>query len=174
MTRPSFTGIRSHGGSPRRPWPRLPWRTRAGCRVSRLVMTTSLLSVVIVLALTLTALGQEDPSSRATLRGLAGVNVVIEDLPLELEAERAGLTRATVQTDTEAQLREAGIRVLNDSEWQTAPGQPWLFVRIRTMRPNSTMGVYAYVISLDLMQRTMLSRDPSIHAVGMTWTTGVR
>ena len=59
-------------------------------------MMTPLLSVVIVLALTLTALGQDDPSARETLRGLAGVNVIIEDLPLE--AERAGLTRATVQS----------------------------------------------------------------------------
>ena len=133
-------------------------------------MTTPLLSVVIVLALTLTALGQDDPSARETLRGLAGVNVVIEDLPLE--AERAGLTRATVQADTEAQLREAGIRVLNETEWQTAPGQPWLFVSVRTMRLNSTMPVNAFVISVDLMQRTMLARDPSLHTVGMTWTMG--
>ena len=95
-------------------------------------MTTPPLTVLIVLALGLTALGQDDPSARATLRGLIGVNVIIDDLPLELEAARAGLTRATVHADTEAQLREAGVRVLNDSEWQTAPGQPWLFVRIRT------------------------------------------
>ena len=135
-------------------------------------MTTPLLSVVIVLALTLTALGQNDLSARATLPGLAGVNVVIEALPLELEAERAGLTRAAVHADTEAQLREAGIHVLNDTEWQTAPGQPWLLVRIRTMRPTSTMSVNVYVIPVDLMQRTVLARDPSIHAVGMTWTTG--
>ena len=34
------------------------------------------------------------------------------------------------------------------------------------------MPVNAFVISVDLMQRTMLARDPSLHAVGMTWTTG--
>jgi hypothetical protein len=140
--------------------------------VSRPVMTTPLLSAVLVLALTLTALGQGDPSAGATLRGLVGVNVVIEELPMELEAEPTGLTRATLKADAEAQLREAGIRVLNDTEWQTAPGQPWLFVRVKTMRPTSTMPVYVYVISVDLMQRTMLVRDPNIHAVGMTWTTG--
>ena len=77
-----------------------------------------------------------------------------------------------MQADSEAQLKEAGIRVLNESEWQTAPGRPWLFVRVRTMRLTSRTPVYAYVISLDLMQRTMLACDPSIHAVAMTWTTG--
>ena len=172
LTRPTLTGMRRHGTCPPRPWPRLPWCHRAGGRVRGPLMTTTPLAVMIVLALALTALGQDDPSARATLRGLAGVNVVIEDLPLELDAERAGLTRATLQADTEAQLREAGIRVLNDSEWQTAPGRPWLFVRVRTMRPNAATPVYAYVISVDLMQRTTLARDPSIHAIAMTWTTG--
>ena len=32
--------------------------------------------------------------------------------------------------------------------------------------------MYAYVISVDLMQRTVLARDPSNYAVAMTWTTG--
>ena len=168
MTRHSLTATVAVRGTVTQTAVAHPW----GRRVSRPVMTTPLLSVVIVLALTLTALGQNDLSARATLPGLAGVNVVIEALPLELEAERAGLTRAAVHADTEAQLREAGIHVLNDTEWQTAPGQPWLLVRIRTMRPTSTMSVNVYVIPVDLMQRTVLARDPSIHAVGMTWTTG--
>lgn len=135
-------------------------------------MTAIPLTVLIVLALGLTALGQDDPSARATLRGLTGINVVIDDLPPALEAERAGLTRATVLADTEAQLREAGVGVLTESEWQTAPGQPWLFVRVRTLRLTPTAPMYAYMISVDLMQRTLLARDPSMHAVAMTWTTG--
>ena len=96
--------------------------------------------------------------------------MVIDDLPQALKAERAGLTRATVLADTEAQLREAGV--LTESEWQTAPGQPWLFVRVRTLRLTPTAPMYAYMISVDLMQRTVLARDPSMHAVAMTWTTG--
>ena len=118
------------------------------------------------------AFGQGNPSAGETLLGLTGVNVVVEDLPVEPAAEREGLTPTAIRADTEAQLREAGIRVLNDDAWQTAPGRPWLFVRVRTVRPDVATSGYTYVISVDLMQRTTLTRDPSLETDAMTWTTG--
>ena len=127
------------------------------------------LTALVGMALVSSALAQ-DPTAAETLRGLTGVDVVVEDPQAGPEAERAGLTRSTLQSDIESQLREAGIRVLSDDEWQAAPDRPWLFVRVQTMRPAA--GVYGYIISVDVMQRVRLARDPNIDAVAMTWTTG--
>lgn len=134
-------------------------------------MTTLHVTALVVMALVPPALGQ-DPTADVTLRGLTGINVVVEDLPVEAELEQAGLTRSTVQANIEAQLEEAGIRVLDNNEWQSAPGRPWLFVRVQTMRPQASRRGYAYMISLDVMQRVRLTRDPSIDAPAVTWTTG--
>ena len=56
----------------------------------------------------------DDPTSRATLAGLAGVQVVVEALPQE--AEQRGLSQSNIQTDAELALRMAGIRVLTENE----------------------------------------------------------
>src|SRR2546425_12694340 len=67
--------------------------------------------------------------ARATLRGLSGVGVIIENLP-DPEVERAGLTRQQLQTDVELQLRQAGITVLTWEETPKTPGAPSLYVRV--------------------------------------------
>ena len=99
------------------------------------------------------------------------LTIAVEDLPVEPAAEQVGLTPATLRSDIETQLREAGIHVLTDDEWQAAPGRPWLFIRVRIIRPVAT-SAYTYVIALELMQRTMLTREPSLETDAMTWTTG--
>ena len=52
----------------------------------------------------------DSEQSRASMRGIEGVGVVVESL--DPEVERAGLTKHQLQTDVELQLRKAGIRVL--------------------------------------------------------------
>ena len=172
MTGHWLTGAGADGGYFRRPWWPRSWCSLAGALVHGPVTTTSLMTVLVMLALVPPALGQGNPSAGETLRGLTGVNVVVEDLPVEPAAERAGLTPATIRADTETQLREAGIQVLTDDAWQSAPGRPWLFVRVRITRPAVATSGYMYVISLDLMQRTMLTREPTLQTDAMTWTTG--
>ena len=135
-------------------------------------MTTLPLVALVVTVLVSPGLAQEAPTTAATLRGLTGVDVVVEELPTEAEVEEAGLGSSAVQEDIESQLREGGIRVLSDEEWQAAPGRPWLFVRVQMLRPQAARRAFVYVISLDLMQQVGLARDPGIDAVGMTWRTG--
>ena len=135
-------------------------------------MTTLPLAALVVTVLVSPGLAQEAPTTAATLRGLTGVDVVVEELLTEPEVEEAGLGSSAVQEDIESQLREGGIRVLSDEEWQAAPGQPWLFVRVQMLRPQAARRAFVYVISLDLMQQVGLARDPGIDAVGMTWRTG--
>ncbi len=135
-------------------------------------MTTLPLAALVVTVLVSAGLAQEAPTTAATLRGLTGVDVVVEEVPTEPDIEEARLGRSAVQEDIESQLREGGIRVLSDEEWQAAPGQPWLFVRVQMLRPQAARRAFVYVISLDLMQQVGLAREPGIDAVGMTWRTG--
>ncbi len=135
-------------------------------------MTTLPLAALVVTVLVSPGLAQEAPTTAATLRGLTGVDVVVEEVPTERDVEEARLGSSAVQEDIESQLREGGIRVLSDEEWQAAPGRPWLFVRVQMLRPQAARRAFVYVISLDLMQQVGLARDPGIDAVGMTWRTG--
>ena len=64
--------------------------------------------------------------ARATLRGLQGVFVLIEDL--SPESERAGLTAQQRQTDVEEQLRHAGMPVLTQEQAFRVQGAPYLYV----------------------------------------------
>ena len=148
-----------------------------GCRPPERMLpdravTTLPLVALVVTVLVSPGLAQEAPTASATLRGLTGVDMVVEEVPAELEVEEARLGPSAVQEDIESQLREGGIRVLSDEEWQAAPGQPWLFVRVQMLRPQAARRAFVYVISVDLMQQVGLARDPGIDAVGMTWRTG--
>ena len=151
------------GLSGRRPPERMP---------SERAMTTLPLAALVVTVLVSPGLAQEAPTTAATLRGLTGVDVVVEEVPTEPDVEKARLGSSAVQEDIESQLREGGIRVLSDEEWEAAPGRPWLFVRLQMLRPQAARRAFVYVISLDLMQQVGLARDSGINAVGMTWRTG--
>src|SRR5438034_777368 len=56
------------------------------------------------------AFGQSRQEQRATLRGLKGIVVAIEDL--EPEIEREGLTSAQIRTDAELKIHKANIQIL--------------------------------------------------------------
>jgi|SoiMethySBSTD1v2_1073268.scaffolds.fasta_scaffold3308556_1 hypothetical protein len=56
----------------------------------------------------------DSQSARNSLRGLLGVEVIVEDL--KPEVERAELSRTQLQTDVELRLRQSGIRVLTEEE----------------------------------------------------------
>ena len=102
--------------------------------------------------------------TRATLRGIEGVRVVIEGL--ESEVERAGLTTQQLQTDVELRLRLAGIRVLTDEESRRTPGQPLLYVNVNVLLQSD--GLAAYSIEVALRQRAALETDGSPATVE-TW-----
>ena len=155
-----LTGTRTGSEYRRRPWWQRTWCAPANVLMSGPLSTTPLMIVIVVVALVAPAIGQGDPSADETLRGLTGVNVLVEDLPVEPAAEQVGLTPATLRADIETQLREAGIHVLTDDEWQAAPGRPWLFIRVRIIRRDAT-SAYTYVIALTrtpAMQARLVSR----------------
>jgi hypothetical protein len=105
--------------------------------------------------------------TRETLRDLAGVLVVIENI--KDDAELAGLTVTDLQTDVELKLVRAGIRVLAHEEWQVAPGRPWLYVSVNTIKH---LGSYFFSIDVQLKQDVSLPRYPSIITSSATWEVG--
>lgn len=113
------------------------------------------------------AAASDDEVARATLRGLPGVNVLVE--ALTAEAERNGLTRAQIQTDVELRLRKAGIRVLSETERDETPGRPFLYVTVNARKARSTP-LYAFSIHVALAQRVLLERDPQISSLAETWS----
>jgi hypothetical protein len=106
------------------------------------------------------------PHERATLAGLTGVEVIVE--PMDPAAEKDGLTQSTLQTDVELKLRQAGIRVLTLGERLAAPGNPYLYLRVGTMK-HDELGFYVYNIDLELTQEVRLTRNPTITSLGTTW-----
>ncbi len=109
-------------------------------------------------------------SNRATLRGLGGVGVLVEQLPGEVEAE--GLTRNQLQKEVESRLRSAGIKVLTREECQKTPGEPYLYININVNIAKTESDVYPYSIDAVLIQKVSLLRNPNLTTYAVTWSSG--
>jgi len=109
-------------------------------------------------------------TNRATLRGLDGVRVLVEDLPPELE--QAGLTKNQLQNDVESKLRGAGIKTLSQEECFKTPGEPYFYININVNTTKNEGGLYAYSIDIGLVQNIVLQRDPKQTGYSVTWSTG--
>jgi len=105
---------------------------------------------------------------RSTLRGLQGVYVVVENPGPE--AEQFGLTQADLQSDTELQLRQRGIKVLTNQESVRTPGFPYLYVATGFVLSGSESAAIA--VKVALMQRVVLERDPMLSCSAATWSVG--
>jgi len=105
--------------------------------------------------------------TRATLRGVRGLEVLVESL--EPTVEQAGLTRQQLQTDVELRLRKAGIHVLTRREAFAVLGAPCLEINLNILlRPN---GSVSYNIHVELYQDASLKTDGSL-AIVSTWSVG--
>lgn len=128
-------------------------------RVTLLVLITALVSPALA----------DSEFERATLKGLTGVNVLVEKL--HADVEREGLAQSTLRTDVELKLRQAGIRVLTEKEMLATPtrGAPYLYLTVGATKGTGTLaGVYSLYIRLELRQSVILERNPSITSVGVT------
>jgi hypothetical protein len=105
---------------------------------------------------------------RATLRGLQGVDVIVENLTPEVE--RAGLTARQLQTDVELRLRKAGIPVLTSAERVKVPGKPVLYIYLHVV-PRPDERLTAYSITVELYQMVSLETDAFTTTVS-TWGVG--
>ena len=116
-------------------------------------------------------------SSRATLKGISVLVVVIEDLKPEIEHQ--GLTTQTILDDTQNRLQSGGVNVLDTKvpEMAKKRGADWLkqggpFLHIRPHILKTDSGKYAYNISTELCQSIVLEREKKIQmGGGVTWST---
>ena len=105
---------------------------------------------------------------RETLRGLQGIGVIVD--MVRPEAEQLGLTREALQTDTDSQLRQYGIKVVSFLEMFRTPGIPVLYINANVRVSSGEIDpIVAVSIVVQLKQSVSLDRDPTIHCKAPTW-----
>jgi hypothetical protein len=119
--------------------------------------------VWIVLLLAVPALAGDTHSGRGTLKGIKELGVLVH---IDPKVEPNGLERAHIQIDVEARLRQSGITVEPRS---LSPSH--LFVVIDALEVDEA-SLYAYTMRVQLRQRVLLVRDPTITTVVPTWEVG--
>jgi hypothetical protein len=122
--------------------------------------------VALALCSVTAVLAADDQSSRESLKGLPGVFVIVDDL--EPGVEKAGLTKADIQSEVEQELRLAGIAILSREQWVTTPGGPYLHVN--TFVFSSDESVWPFFIEVSSMQRVVLERSSVNIFFAPTWS----
>jgi hypothetical protein len=109
--------------------------------------------------------------SKGTLRGLQGVYVVIKVQDLSATTiQQHGLTKEQLQTDTEINLRAAGIKVIpTQDELLKEPGNPLLYVYVVTRYEPGLKGFVIHC-QVELRQLVQLERAPTLFDVSATWS----
>jgi len=142
---------------------------QGGCTLNKKEFIV-LIGILLVLLLGSTVSAINGKSNLATLRGLTGVGVLIEQLPVEVEKE--GLLRKQIQIEVEFKLRDAGIRVLTREECLKTPGEPYLYINMNVNTSKTESDIYPYSIDIVLMQKVSLVRDPKQTTYAVTWSVG--
>jgi hypothetical protein len=105
------------------------------------------------------------PTGRGTLRGLPGVEVVVEGLEPELEA--GGLTGASLKSEIEGRLRARGISVYASQADNPSPAKPYLYLDLNPLTLQH--GELAIAVQLHVRQ-TVQSPATQSHIVNaITW-----
>ena len=92
------------------------------------------------------------------LQGLEGVGVVVA--PIKPEVEKYGLTKQYLQTDTELQLRQYGIKVLTGEEPTPRSEITLLCVIVDVVRMEESSAVAA-AIQVRFKESVLLLREPA-------------
>jgi hypothetical protein len=106
-----------------------------------------------------------EEAERESLRGLAGVEVVVD--PLDSEIEQLGLSTGKLQQDIRQRLQKAGVKVLTERERLPSAGTAVFIIRVDTL--HDRIGRYFYSIDLLLAQRARLERHPTEEFPVVTW-----
>jgi hypothetical protein len=128
--------------------------------------------VVMALLMTLICLdlseAQTRDQQRDSLQGLQGVEVVIESLRQDAQAD--GLSQDAIRSAVELILRSNGIRVLTRSESLNMSAAPYLYVKASTYSHSSDL--YAYAVTVEVLQKVSLAQRPQRMMSATTWERG--
>jgi len=159
-------------------------------RRRRKICGYTLMATILVLAIwQASTWASDDTKSRATLRGVDAVYVLVENLDPELRAElrKGGLTEAGLEAAVERRLETAGLKVLSEEALRTAPHPSVLYVNLQILMPETKYGYtvegqqisrdkpaekHFYKIDVELRQMASLLRDPLIKGSAATWSVG--
>ena len=132
-------------------------------------------SIALILSafLALPVLADDSEVSRATLSGLQGVNVVVEEVQPNSQkyAAKFGLSGAQIRRDVVQKLQEGGMRVVEGNDWLAIPGRPVLSVSVNTHETEKYW--YAYDIKIELRQLAVLEASPQVKTLASTWSLNI-
>jgi len=116
------------------------------------------------------AMASDSEIDRASLKGLTGVFVLVEELnPPE---EQAGLKTADIQADAVQKLQAAGIPLLSKEQSIQAPGMPTLYISVSVASSTET-DLWPFSIDVNLEQQATLKRNPDTFVpTAITWHVG--
>lgn len=108
---------------------------------------------------------------KEVLEGLEGVSVKVGGI--KPEVEKYGLTTKDLQTDTELQLRQNGIKVLDAQEWLFTPAWPTLYINMRVGEIH-VANVLTVEIGAQFEEKVVLLRKPTRYCSGAcTWQRNI-
>ena len=110
-----------------------------------------------------------DVGSRESLRGIAGVAVIIEDVGSDASAD--GLSQDAIRTTVEQILRSKGIKVLTKVDKTRLGSAPYLYINVNTLKEE--LGLYAYAVNVEFKQLVGLLSRKGAQAWGATWSASV-
>jgi len=129
-----------------------------------------MLFIMMVIGVESPLLAVNGKSNQATLKGIKGFGVLVENLsPI---VEKGGVTKSQLQIEVEFKLREAGIKVLSREECLQAPGEPYLYINININTSKTESDIYPYSIDAMFIQKVSLLRNPGQTSYSVTWSTG--
>lgn len=102
---------------------------------------------------------------RESLRGLVGMEVLVE--PFDIEIEQRGLQTVKLQSDIRQRLEKSGIKVLTERERLATPAAAMLAVRVDAL--HDRIGRYFYSTDLFLTQRVRLEGKGVLELSAVTW-----
>ncbi len=133
-------------------------------RLPSLLLILGMATIVLTSISSLAEQPAEAPE-RESLRGVTGVEVLVE--PLNVEIEERGLETDTLQREIKQRLQKAGVKVLTEPERLRTPAAAMLVIRLDAL--HDRIGRYFYSIDLFLTQRVKLEGRPDSDLFAVTW-----
>ncbi len=131
------------------------------------------IAMVLSVFLALPVRAEDSELSRATLAGLQGIHVVVEEVQPNIQkyAAKFGLSGAQIRQDVVQKLQEGGIRVVEGNEWLAIAGRPVLSVNVNTHETEKYW--YAYDIKMEFRQVAVLEANPQMKTLASTWSINI-
>jgi len=131
------------------------------------VMRSAVMAILMTLGCLDPSLAQTRDQQRESLRGLQGVEVIVEEIKSDAQVD--GLSQESIRAAVELILRSKGIRVLTQSERSETASKPYLYVSVGTDKQAS--GQYSFSVRVELHQAVSLVQRPQQVTSAPTWFT---